>query len=180
MTALGIWLKQIVTIVFLAILADFLLPGKSMQRYVRMVMGLAILAMMLQPIIPVFREDFASKLADAATNEIFGQPSTNTAATANYTAFARKLQSQEQSQERTILAQRLLMSIATSCACTVLSVDIGSFKDGTVDSVTVITPQAEDQVIANRVRAYVSQELQIPAERVRVAVQQEGGVSGGS
>lgn len=170
MTLLGVWLKQIVTIVFLAILADFLLPGKSMQRYVRMVMGLAILAMMLQPIVPIFRRDFASKLADAATNEIFGQANT-TSAESSFPAFQVQLQHQEHSQEILLLQGRLKQSIATDCGCTVSDVQIGSLRDGTVSSVTVVTPQSNDKVIVRHIVQYVEDELQITAAQVHVVAQ---------
>ncbi|WP_067932945.1 stage III sporulation protein AF [Alicyclobacillus kakegawensis] len=70
MNALGAWLKQIVLVVMLAVLADMLLPTRAMQKYVRMVMGLAIIAVILGPLTPMARRDWAAHLADWALRQV--------------------------------------------------------------------------------------------------------------
>lgn len=50
MAALGEWLKQLVLIVLLATFIDLLLPNKTMQRYVRTVIGLFLLMVLIGPV----------------------------------------------------------------------------------------------------------------------------------
>jgi len=57
-------------IVLLAVITDLLLPTKSMQKYVRMVMGLAVIAAMIQPLLPLLRHDWADSMAAAITSEV--------------------------------------------------------------------------------------------------------------
>jgi stage III sporulation protein AF len=51
------WLKQIVLLVLVATFIDLLLPNKSMERYVKLVMGLLIIMAMLSPIFTLLKKD---------------------------------------------------------------------------------------------------------------------------
>ncbi len=51
MTALAEWLKQIIIVVLLATFIDLILPNRSLQRYVKLVVSLFILITILSPIL---------------------------------------------------------------------------------------------------------------------------------
>lgn len=62
---LGGWLKQIIFIILLATFIDLILPNKSMQRYVKLVVSLLILITIMKPLVSLFQQDFAGKLASS-------------------------------------------------------------------------------------------------------------------
>lgn len=47
------WLQQVVAIIMFASIIDLLLPGPTMQKYVRFVVGLIVLVMLLKPIMAI-------------------------------------------------------------------------------------------------------------------------------
>jgi stage III sporulation protein AF len=62
---LTIWLKKIILLVLLAAFLDLILPNTSMQRYVKMVMGLILLLTIISPVFSLFhlsQEDLALRL----------------------------------------------------------------------------------------------------------------------
>jgi len=61
---LGGWLKQIIFIILLATFIDLILPNRSMQRYVKLVISLLILITIMTPILSIFRSSFADQLAE--------------------------------------------------------------------------------------------------------------------
>jgi len=64
---LGGWLKQIIFIILLATFIDLILPNRSMQRYVKLVISLLILITIMTPILSIFRNSFADQLAENYT-----------------------------------------------------------------------------------------------------------------
>lgn len=52
------WLKEIILIVLLAVFLDLILPNSTLQRYVKLVMGLLILMTMLSPVLQLLNTDF--------------------------------------------------------------------------------------------------------------------------
>lgn len=65
MTWLTLWLKKIILLVLLAAFLDLILPNTSLQRYVKMVMGLIILMTIISPVFALFQlsqDDLALKL----------------------------------------------------------------------------------------------------------------------
>lgn len=52
---LGEWLRDVVVIILVATFMDLVLPGQSMQRYVRVVIGLFILLALLAPVATLLR-----------------------------------------------------------------------------------------------------------------------------
>ncbi|MBP3952311.1 stage III sporulation protein AF [Bacillus suaedae] len=51
------WLTNIILLILLATILELMLPNSNMQRYVRMVVGLLLLVVMLQPLLSIFTED---------------------------------------------------------------------------------------------------------------------------
>ncbi|CAJ1002988.1 stage III sporulation protein AF [Brevibacillus aydinogluensis] len=54
MTWLTLWLKKIILLVLLAAFLDLILPNTSLQRYVKMVMGLILLLTIISPVFSLF------------------------------------------------------------------------------------------------------------------------------
>ena len=52
------WLKQIVILVLIAAFMDLLLPNNSMERYIKLVMGLLIILAILSPVFQWIRLRF--------------------------------------------------------------------------------------------------------------------------
>ncbi|RAL26569.1 stage III sporulation protein AF [Thermoflavimicrobium daqui] len=59
------WIKQIILLVLIATFLDLLLPNHSMERYVKLVMGLIIIMAILSPIFKLIKNDL--NLANLAT-----------------------------------------------------------------------------------------------------------------
>ncbi|WP_078552920.1 stage III sporulation protein AF [Bacillus alkalicellulosilyticus] len=57
MAVLTEWITNIILLILLATIVELLLPNSSMQRYVKMVVGLLLLVMLLNPILSVFSKD---------------------------------------------------------------------------------------------------------------------------
>lgn len=65
MTWLTLWLKKIILLVLLAAFLDLILPNTTLQRYVKMVMGLILLLTIISPLFSLFnlsQEDLALRL----------------------------------------------------------------------------------------------------------------------
>lgn len=71
------WLKEIVMIVLLAVFVDLILPNRSMQRYVKVVLSLLILLAILSPLVELLRSgdqwaDWLQAGADIDTGQLVG------------------------------------------------------------------------------------------------------------
>ncbi|WP_090738833.1 stage III sporulation protein AF [Paenibacillus sp. Mc5Re-14] len=64
MTWLGGWLKELVLIVLLASFVDMILPSRSMERYVKLVLSLLVLLTLLSPIV---------RLLSSSPSEVLGR-----------------------------------------------------------------------------------------------------------
>lgn len=65
MTWLTLWLKKIILLVLLAAFLDLILPNTTLQRYVKMVMGLILLLTIISPLFALFnlsQDDLALRL----------------------------------------------------------------------------------------------------------------------
>ncbi|WP_100404759.1 stage III sporulation protein AF [Bacillus solitudinis] len=51
------WLTNIILLILLATILELMLPNSNMQRYVKMVVGLLLLVMILQPLLSIFTTD---------------------------------------------------------------------------------------------------------------------------
>ncbi|MBO8170358.1 MAG: stage III sporulation protein AF [Bacillaceae bacterium] len=89
------WLKEIIIVVLLAVFLDLLLPNTSMQRYVKMVMGLFILMTMLSPVLRLLNDDFDFSKMELWTTTA---QSAETEKVADYTQKLKEWQ-QQQSQK---------------------------------------------------------------------------------
>jgi len=69
------WLKTVIAVVLLAGLVELLLPGKAMQRYARLVVGLLVLLTLLTPLLKVFGADPGRLLEDGLRRWEASRPS---------------------------------------------------------------------------------------------------------
>ncbi len=68
------WLKEIVLLILIATFMDLLLPNRSMERYVKLVMGLVIILAILTPIISLLNKNVdLSKLSLTDGNLVPGE-----------------------------------------------------------------------------------------------------------
>lgn len=59
------WIRQIILIIFIATFIDLLLPNSSLERYVKLIMGLIIIVSILQPVLQlVLHEEKWSKFSE--------------------------------------------------------------------------------------------------------------------
>jgi stage III sporulation protein AF len=63
------WITNIIVLILLATVLELLLPNSNMQRYVKMVIGLMLMAVILSPILTIFTKDFDSMLRSAALTD---------------------------------------------------------------------------------------------------------------
>lgn len=65
MSWLNEWMREVIMVVLLATFVDLILPSRSMERYVKLVLSLLILLTLLQPIIKLFTDRPEMKLSEA-------------------------------------------------------------------------------------------------------------------
>ncbi|WP_096434709.1 stage III sporulation protein AF [Alteribacter populi] len=61
------WVTNIIMLILFAAILELLLPNSSLQRYVKLVVGLMVLMVMIQPILSVFKtdpEDWLTSVSD--------------------------------------------------------------------------------------------------------------------
>lgn len=167
MNALGEWLKQLVLIVMLAVFADMLLPTRAMQRYVRIVMGLAIIAAMLQPLVPLLKRDWADQAASLATSEtsnVAVGPGTDSA---EANALQQTIANQTKQAANDLLAEQIKEEVEQQWKCQVSDVLVkGNAVDGSLHVMLSTGPLTAQQRAA--VRQKLSIELDIPSANVVV------------
>ncbi|OEH85654.1 stage III sporulation protein AF [Desulfuribacillus stibiiarsenatis] len=64
MDFISAWLKGIVLIILFATFMDLLLPSSSMQKYVKLVIGLIIIVTMLTPLLMILKSDYSFSTAE--------------------------------------------------------------------------------------------------------------------
>ncbi|OMF86992.1 stage III sporulation protein AF [Paenibacillus sp. FSL R7-0273] len=69
MTWLGDWLRELILVVLMAAFVEMLLPGKSMERYARLVLSLLVLLTMLSPVVSLLKGDAAKELSTALVQQ---------------------------------------------------------------------------------------------------------------
>ncbi|MDR6998687.1 stage III sporulation protein AF [Neobacillus niacini] len=67
------WVTNIILFVLLATVVDMLLPNSSMQKYVKMVTGLLLIAIILTPIFKLISKDFETTLVSIPANQTPGE-----------------------------------------------------------------------------------------------------------
>ncbi|MFB5191141.1 stage III sporulation protein AF [Alicyclobacillus fastidiosus] len=174
MTMLGEWIKQLIIIVMVSIIADMLLPTKSMQKYVRAVLGIAIIAAMIQPLTPFFRQDWADKMASTASSELMKDTSASngTGSDISLAGYQHELVSEQQTETNVMVADAVLESLPQALRAHVarLSVANGSTPSELQATVDVDTSDAK---ICAEIQQSVMQALEVPS--TQVVVRQNGG-----
>ncbi|MFS8513822.1 MAG: stage III sporulation protein AF [Planifilum fulgidum] len=99
MEFVGGWLKQIILLVLVATFFDLLLPNHSMERYVKLVMGLLIILAILNPIFSLLDKnlDLASFTAESQGVPVGEVPALS--------AIRREGEALQKTQDRLILSQ---------------------------------------------------------------------------
>lgn len=95
---LGEWLKSVIMIVMFAAFVDLILPGKSMQRYARLVLSMLILLALLRPVINLLTVSPEKQLALELEQLDKGRDLPKEAELEYILAEAEKLKNVQQSQ----------------------------------------------------------------------------------
>lgn len=174
MTAVGLWVKQLVLMVLLAVFADMLLPTKSMQRYVRLVLGLAVIAVMVKPVLPLFRQDWATQVASQLANEFTANTTAGNTQTPDLQRFTDTIRHQQQDGADAALAAQLTTQVSDSFHVQVrqLTVSGASLTDPNLSAAVVLsTNSLPSASTVNRVQTYVATQLGVPLDRVHVRLE---------
>ncbi|MFF0826937.1 stage III sporulation protein AF [Brevibacillus sp. NPDC003359] len=110
MTWLTLWLKKIILLVLLAAFLDLILPNTTLQRYVKMVMGLILLLTIISPVFSLFslsQEDLAFRL-DRYQQEL------NKPASAEWKRITDKLLGQQNQQMTAYVQTQVASSVKAS------------------------------------------------------------------
>lgn len=99
MEFVGGWLKQIILLVLVATFFDLLLPNNSMERYVKLVMGLLIILAILNPIFSLLDKNLDLSFL---ISENQGMPAKDAAA---LSTIRREGEALQKTQDRLILSQ---------------------------------------------------------------------------
>ncbi|SEB27278.1 stage III sporulation protein AF [Paenibacillus sp. 276b] len=102
---LSSWLRELIMIVLLATFVDMLLPNRSMERYVKLVLSLLILLTLLSPITKLLKSDPVGELKRAMT--AMDSPSDGNVTLEQILAQGKRLQSNEQEQSLQWTAKEL-------------------------------------------------------------------------
>ncbi|MRX73172.1 stage III sporulation protein AF [Bacillus lacus] len=58
------WVSNIILFIFLSIIIELLLPSSAMKKYVKVVLGLLLIVMILQPVFSFFSKDIGESLGE--------------------------------------------------------------------------------------------------------------------
>ncbi|WP_167553240.1 stage III sporulation protein AF [Evansella clarkii] len=67
MSVVTAWITNIILLILFATVLELILPNSKMQRYVKLVVGLMLLMVMLQPLLSVFQADPEELLAEISS-----------------------------------------------------------------------------------------------------------------
>lgn len=120
MELLADWLRQIIVVVLLATFIDLMLPNKTMQRYVKLVVSLFLLMTILSPVLQLFGASANLRMLAAtvegwsmAGTSSYGENGANAASSRTMPALSEllsegeALQRQRDEQSLVLLADRL-------------------------------------------------------------------------
>lgn len=100
---LTLWLKKIILLVLLAAFLDLILPNTSLQRYVKMVMGLILMLTILSPVFSLFQlsqEELAYRVSQY-------QADFQNATRVDWQPLAKRLAGQQQAQVTSYVKKEL-------------------------------------------------------------------------
>jgi stage III sporulation protein AF len=128
------WIKYIIFVVLFASFLELLLPSSSMQRFVRVIMGLFIMLAILNPIIGVVQQYLAStkQIPALSTNS---ENSISIINEANNIASEREKLSLELYKKELSQQMRILIMAIDGVADANVAVDIKAINKGNVTSV---------------------------------------------
>lgn len=143
------WLKEIIVIILIASFADLLLPNKTMQRYVRTVIGLFLLMLLLSPVLRLFQMNWDTDGLLAAMNNSGGQAiyangaaqsakAVNMASLTSILQEGERLSAADQVSAQKLVEERLAEAVKTGVE--------GRFAER-VQQVAVTTALAKDQTL---------------------------------
>lgn len=137
--SITVWVKSIIFVVLFASFLELLLPNNSMQRFIRVIMGLFIMLAILNPIINVFEsrltEAQVPALAGKAENSLFDVDILNTA-------------NQVAGKRNELTRELYIRDLSKQIRATVLAID------GVADaSVTVTVADAAQQDAVGKIKS---------------------------
>lgn len=132
---IGGWLKQIILLVLIATFFDLLLPNHSMERYVKLVMGLLIILAILNPIFSLLDKDLEGFAFTPAKSPV---PEGETAALSTIRKEGEALQRTQDrlihSQVQQKLAKTIKQDVEEEFDVTVLKSDVVLSEAGEQES----------------------------------------------
>ncbi|SIS63182.1 MULTISPECIES: stage III sporulation protein AF [Alicyclobacillus] len=177
MSAFGDWLRQVVGIALIGGIAEMMLPSGGLVRYVRMVVGVALMAALLSPVVPALRGAWADIAASRASNLLFSNASQAAGAQVENRAaqqYAEALHEAEAQDAATYLAEWAEAALPEPLRSEVVKVTVEHPTSADQMTVTVLVrpPGALD---AGEIRQTVASALGIPAAQVEVRDEGEAG-----
>jgi stage III sporulation protein AF len=171
-TGFADWLKQLVVTVIIATLADMLMPGKTLQPYVRMVLGLAVIATMIQPVLPLLHNDWVDKVATQAEQE-FTNVGLDNASKLNsqatpLTGIRQQLQSQTQIMADQGVAKEIRQAVETHFHCTVDKIEVTGMTGTSTPLSANLTVTGTTSDSVSKIRQYIAQLLAINLQHITV------------
>ena len=105
MSWLSSWMRDVIMIVLLATFVDMILPSRSMERYVKLVLSLLILFALLHPIIALLTDQPAARLSQAMS--FLEQGGADDSDLQRILAEADQMKEQQQSQSLQLAAEEV-------------------------------------------------------------------------
>lgn len=95
MEAITLWVKNIVLVVVFACFLDLLLPNSSMQRFIKVIVGLFIMLAILNPLVGFFQNKWETEAALASSTLTDGRQSGDLTTTINHAVGEREALAKE-------------------------------------------------------------------------------------
>ncbi|MDK8179336.1 stage III sporulation protein AF [Paenibacillus sp. UMB4589-SE434] len=129
MTWLSQWLKEIIMVILLATFIDLLLPNRTMQRYVKLMMSLIILLILLSPIMKLFDANITDELAQQWDQASAATPGTYASLT-SIQREANRIKAKRDEQVMSYAAAQLETNMKKQLNDTLASPSTGNLSGG--------------------------------------------------
>ncbi|MCA0985977.1 stage III sporulation protein AF [Guptibacillus algicola] len=171
------WVTNIILLILVATVLELLLPNSSMQRYVKMVIGLMLMAVILSPLLKIFTEDFDAMLRSVTlTDSRTGIQMENSIETkkseiqaSNSAYIEEQMAVQLKSQVEKELRERFNLEISG------LSLALGEVEgEKNIDQIAVKVKEASEEIAVSDIEAVSisisdSDEMEIDTDAKKVA-----------
>jgi stage III sporulation protein AF len=119
-------LAQLIVIVVISIVAEMLLPTRATEKYVRAVLGVAMIAAMINPIVPLLKGQSAKALASTAASLFQGAPAAPaTPSSASLeTSYQQTLDHEEETSADRLVAASLRSTLPAALRNDISSIEI--------------------------------------------------------